>query len=397
MDIARLALRHITGNSFRSGVVAMCALLVAALAVSATLITRGAEDSLQLALQRLGADILVVPQGAEARVETALLMGKPIDVWMPRANLDKVAGVPGVTAASPQIYVASLANASCCSASEMFIVVYDPATDFTVTPWLRRTVGDGLHLGEVVGGWRVFVPEGQDKIKLYGYLLTLKANLEATGTGLDQTMFVTLETAQDVARVSLTQAERPLKIPPDSISSVLVRTGSSDDAPATAQRIMAAVPGVTAIQSPDLFKTFRQQMTALLRTTPVILGFTWVLSVALIALIFSMAAHERRRQLGVLRALGATRGNVFQSLLLEAGILALAGGAVGVMVAALAVYLFRNFIVQSLALPFLLPSLPGLLLALIGSLAAAVLTVLLAALLPALRISRMEPSVAMRE
>jgi len=63
--------------------------------LSAVMIIRGAEDSLRLALNRLGADIIVVPEGAETKVETALLMGKPVKVWMPQENLDKIARIPG--------------------------------------------------------------------------------------------------------------------------------------------------------------------------------------------------------------------------------------------------------------------------------------------------------------
>jgi putative ABC transport system permease protein len=122
-----------------------------------------------------------------------------------------------------------------------------------------------------------------------------------------------------------------------------------------------------------------------------------VLSVLLIGLVFSMAASERRRELGALRALGATRRFVFQSLLSEAGILALTGAAIGLGLATLVTYLFRNFIISSLGLPFILP--PPLSLAgfMVLGLGLALVSVTLAALLPALRISRLDPAVAMRE
>ena len=397
MNLVRLAFKNISGSAFRSSVVFLCALVVAGFALSITLIIRGAEDSLRLALGRLGADIIVVPEGAETRVESALLMGKPVKVWMPQSNLEKIARIPGVAVVSPQLYLASLSNASCCSVSEMFMVAYDPQTDFTVTPWLKRKLGGGLRLGEAVGGSTVFVPEGEQNIKLYGYFLTLKGNLEPTGTGLDQTMFLTFETANDVARISKTRAEKPLEIPPDSISAAMVRVQPGSDSRAVALDIMQKVPNVTPIESPDLFQAYRKQITGLLRAVLGILGITWALSVVLIGLVFSMAVNERRREIGVLRALGATRVAVFQSLLTEAGILALSGGAVGVTLAALAVYLFRNFLVASLGIPFLLPSVPSLLALNGGGLALALGSVTLAALLPAYRISRQDPAMAMRE
>ena len=59
MNLTRLALKNITGSRFRSWVVALCALLVAAFVLSTTLIIRGAENSLRLANERLGADVIV--------------------------------------------------------------------------------------------------------------------------------------------------------------------------------------------------------------------------------------------------------------------------------------------------------------------------------------------------
>jgi len=397
MNLGQLAWRNIKGNAFRSWVVFLCAMVVAGFSLSAVMIIRGAEDSLRLALNRLGADIIVVPEGAETKVETALLMGKPVKVWMPQENLDKIARIPGVAVASPQLYLSSLSNASCCSVSEMFMVAFDPKTDFTIEPWLKQKLGHELRLGESVGGSNVFTPEGEENIKLYGYFITLKGNLTSTGTGLDQTMFLTFETAQDVARISKTRAERPLEIPANSISAALVKVQPGSDPRSVALDIMQKVPGVTPIESPNMFQTFRQQIMGLLRGMLLILSITLVLSLVLISLIFSMAANERRRELGVLRALGATRGFVFQSILAEAVMLAVDGGAVGIALACLATFLFRDLLVRSLGIPFLLPSLPSLVTLIGGGLVLALSGVTLAALIPAFKISRQDPALAMRE
>jgi putative ABC transport system permease protein len=395
--LLQLARRNIRGNAFRSWVVALCACLVAGLALGTALILRGAESSLRLANQRLGADIVVVPEGAVEKVEGALLMGHTTRVWMPAENLDKVAAVPGVQAASPQIYLSTLLNASCCSVPNMFLVAYDPATDFTLEPWLRDTIGQGLKLGEVVGGTYVFTPEGEQNIQIYGYFVTLKANLEPTGSGIDQAMFLTMETARDIARVSVTMAVEPLEIPRDSISAVMVRVEPGADPQAVAVEIMHRVPGVTPIASANLFQTYRHQLGALRTGIIVSLGLTMGLSTVLIGLVFSMAANERRRELGVLRAMGASRSFVFRTLLTEAGMLALAGALSGLALTVLVLYLFHTLIVVSLGLPFLLPSLPSLALQVAAGVGVALAVITLAALLPALRISHLDPSVAMRE
>lgn len=49
----------------------------------------------------------------------------------------------------------------------------------------------------------------------------------------------------------------------------------------------------------------------------------------MIAVVMSMAVLERTREIGVLRVVGARRRDVFALFLVEAGLLGLAGGAVG--------------------------------------------------------------------
>lgn len=397
MHLIRLATRNIAGNSFRSWMVFFCAALMAGFVIAATLVIRGVDDSLRLALERLGADIIVIPEGHEQRLKSALLMGIPVHCWMPDTVVDDLADIPGVVAVSPQLYLSTLRGATCCSVPEMFLIAYDPITDFTLKPWLEENLEGGLGLGEAVGGSLVYVPVEQGELLVYGYGLDLKGSLEPTGTGLDQSMFFTFDTAYDIARLSSDQAVKMLDIPPRTISSALVRVDLDADPQEVANQIDAAVRGVTPLETNKLFRGQREQLLSLLNSVVALLGITWVLTMALIAVVFSLAVNERRRHIGVMRALGARRTTVLQSLLLEAVLLALAGGAVGIAVASLAVYLFRPLIIGLMSTPFLYPAplpLAGLGL---GALGLALIGVTLAALIPALRISFQDASISMRE
>ncbi len=397
MHVIRLAIRNAAGNSFRSWMVFFCAALMAGFVISATLVIRGADDSLRLALERLGADIIVIPEGHERRLESALLMGIPVHCWMPDIIVDEVAALPGVVAVSPQIYLSTLRGAICCSLPELFLIAYDPATDFTIRPWLELNLDAGLALGETVGGSFVYVPAGEDKLLVYGYELDLKANLEPTGTGLDQSLFFTLETAYDIARLSDEYAVKVMDIPPRTVSSVLVKVGRDADVHQVAQLIEAEIPGVTPLETNKLFKDQREQILSLLHSVVALLVITWLLAMALIAVVFSLAVNERRRQMGVMRALGARRGTVLQSVLIEAWLLALSGGLAGIGVSTLAISLFQRAIIAVMNVPFLFP--PPLRLAGLsfGALAMALSGVTLAVLVPAVRISLQDPAMSMRE
>lgn len=392
----RLVFANLEQNAFKTWIVSLCAALVAMFALAATIVLGGARQSLDLAMQRLGADIIVVPTGVEQRVENALLMGAPVRAWMPRVALDVVRKIPGVEVATPQVYLATLRGATCCTLPEMFLIAYDPVTDFTVTPWLEKH-GGGLAAGEAVGGAFVYVPQGEPNIKLYGYPVDLKGNLEQTGAGLDQTMFLTMETAQEIAVTSKTEAEQPLIIEPDSISAVLIRLEPGADAAPVVAAIRKQLRGVTPIESASLFGTQRKQMNGLLRSVGALLIIVWLLAIGLAGVVFTLAVNDRGREMGTLRALGAPRPFVTRVLLGEVAILAFAGSLLGAAFAALVLYLFRNAIIRMMGAPFLYPAplpLLGLIAAVLGVTLA---SVLLAVIWPSLRASYQEPALAMRE
>jgi putative ABC transport system permease protein len=395
MKISHLSWRQIVATPLQSGLVFTCTLLVSSLLLSTSLITRGAQESLQLVQSRLGADIVVVPEGVAEDVGTALLMGQPVESWMPAQNADQIAQIPGVERVSTQLYLSSLANAPCCSA-KMFVMAFDPATDFTVAPWLDQKLGQGLQTMEAIGGSDIFVPYGEQHLLLYGSEIDLRANLEPTGTGLDTTLFLTFDTAEKVAEGSLTRAVRPLEIPADSISAALIRVTADFDPRVVALQIMHDVPGVTAMPSPRLFQTFQDQLDVLRRGLLFALSVTSALSLLLIGSLFVMAAYTHRREIGVMRALGATRDDVFKTLMLEVLLLTFSGGVVGTMLASLGVYLFRNLIIASTGVTFLFPVWTKLSVLAFWTLSAAIVGVTVATLLPSLWISNQDPTEAMR-
>jgi putative ABC transport system permease protein len=280
MHQLRLAIRNITAHSFRSAIIFLVVMGVVGLLVSATFIIKGINYSLDSGLKRLGADLIVVPLEGASQFETALLMGKPTRFNMAADHLESVKNIPGVQTASAQIYLSTLYGASCCSASEAFLVVYDPATDFTITPWLDSHLGRILEEGEIIGG--CYISEPLEGIFIYGYQVDLAGNLEATGTGMDQTIFMTIETARAIARSSVTTAEQPLVIPEDRIGAILVKVSPEADPHRVALSIYKSSDEIAALESPNLFGMYRQQITGLLWGLVAFTVVLWVLAAFLI-------------------------------------------------------------------------------------------------------------------
>jgi putative ABC transport system permease protein len=105
-----------------------------------------------------------------------------------------------------------------------------------------------------------------------------------------------------------------------------------------------------------------------------------------VANIMIISVLERRSEIGLRRALGATRGDIRMQFLAEAVVLALIGGAVGVAAGALSTAIYANAKHELVVIPTLAWG---------GGIGAAVLIGAAAGLWPALRAARMSPTQAL--
>ena len=105
-----------------------------------------------------------------------------------------------------------------------------------------------------------------------------------------------------------------------------------------------------------------------------------------VANIMVISVLERRAEIGLRRALGATKGHIRVQFLSEAVVLALIGGAVGVGAGALSTAVYASSKSEAIVIPAL---------AWAGGIGAAILIGAVAGLWPALRASRMSPTEAL--
>jgi putative ABC transport system permease protein len=103
--------------------------------------------------------------------------------------------------------------------------------------------------------------------------------------------------------------------------------------------------------------------------------------------IMMISVTERTREIGVRKALGATRGNIMWQFLVEAATLTLIGGSIGLFIGWLVTIAIRKFTPIAAEIP------PA---AVIAALLTSAFTGILFGLLPASRAARMDPVEALR-
>jgi putative ABC transport system permease protein len=176
-------------------------------------------------------------------------------------------------------------------------------------------------------------------------------------------------------------------------SEIYVRTTPDSEAITTtvdsllASQASPENPGQVTVGQPSDALTALADAKGALDTLFLGLGAVALLVGAIgVANIMVISVLERRSEIGLRRALGATRGQIRLQFFSEAILLSLAGGAAGVAVGAAATATYAHDHGEAVVIP---PE------AWAGGLAAAVIIGALAGLLPAIRAARMSPTRAL--
>jgi putative ABC transport system permease protein len=396
LNIATFAVKNLRRKIIRTVLLLLAVAVVTGTLFSATLFISSMQNALKIGTYRLGADVLVVPEKYVAEARSALLAGEPTSFYMDRGILDRVRSVEGVRRASPQLFVKP-SSFTCCYNVDVFLVAFDPGTDFTITPWLTKNLKKSLVGNEIITGREVPVMPG-DTIPFFGTPFKVAGTMEPTGMKFfDHSVFMTMDEAYKMAENSKTMSMQPITVERDKISAVLVQVQDGYTPDRIAIRIEHDVEGVKAIASDEVISTVRKQLGGLLKGILAISAVLWILALLMIGFAFYMIVNERQRELGLLRSMGAKKRHIFRLIIAEALIISTAGGIVGLSVGSAVLVTFKGLILHSLRLPYLMPSITTLGELVSGAIIFSLLTGLLSSLLPAVSASRMEPYEAIRK
>jgi putative ABC transport system permease protein len=384
----RLVNRNLKRHPYRNIPTLLVFAVLAASLFSAQYLLIGSEQSLDKGTKWIGADLMVVPGEYDAAGENILLTGEPTTFLFADTNFGRIIGVPGVMKATPQIYIGTL-SASCCSVP-LQLVAFDPQTDFAITSWLSDNPGIVLGKDDIIIGSGVEAGVGSD-LMFYGHPFHVVGVLAPTGMrGVDSAAFIRIQDAYVMADESDEKAVQTLTLPRGMVSAVLVKMEPGASPFAVGHAIEDEIPGVRTITPTGLFGTVTGHLA---EVTQVLYGSAMavtVIAVLLAGVTSIIVAHELRKEISVLGALGVTRAFILRLLLAETFSLSVLGSLIGILVAGFLLVAFQDFIALTLRVPFVVPSVGPLLLAAGSALLLSVVIGGVTSVYPTIRVIRSE-------
>ena len=330
----------------------------------------GASSRLTVYIDRAGADVWVSQSGVRTmHMSTSAL---------PASVTDEVAAVSGVDQAVPILYAQDMIQAA---GKDYIAYVFGVSPGAAIGgPWRIIEGRSEPGPGEVIIDHTIAAQAGVevgDAVTVFGKDMRVAGLTSGTSSMVSSVTFIRME---DFAQV---------RGGGQVISFVLVRVMPGESAPAVSSRIAASVDGVTvqtraqfATEERELVQDMSADIISIMNTAGYLTGL------AVVALTVYMATIARRREYGVLKAIGVRSGRLYQVVVLQALISVSAG-----LITALGITLLLSVVIPQFNELMVLTISTGAVLRV-----AAVSLVLagLAALLPARQLARLEPVIAMR-
>lgn len=287
-------------------------------------------QGLELSRERLGADAILVPKYASASGSDLLFTALPENIYMDADILEQAKQLEGVEAMTPQFYNQTL-DLSCCDAgTTRRIVGYDSETDFILTPYLEEAGKQNVDAGEIILGSN-FPPEllGQNYM-LLGRKFTIVNLLQPTGSGMDDIYFMDIDSARKMCLESPEIARNWRDEDPfTKISVIMVKFAPGTDADAFVHQVEDSGLDCRAVLTSDTISALQHQLEAIMKVMFVLWAAALVIAVLALTGRFNALAKERKKEIGLLRAIGLTKSKVFFLIIGETGAMALMGGILG--------------------------------------------------------------------
>lgn len=275
----------------------------------------GLEAEVRKQSQELGAELVVTPKGWCAYEQISVLTGETLPEAIPNEDVEKVASVKGITAIPYLVQRTAIKN------QPVTVVGILPEPMKKFKNWQIDRGDYLLDPKSVVVGFgiaRQFELKPGDVLTIRGTEFRLKGVIKEMGNRDDLAIYLDLATAQKLYGVG------------DKVSFIAVKVDDITQMDKYSQEIQARA-NVAVVSDKQLIRSVLA-IVGTVRNTLEMIAAVAVLA-ACFGIINTMmtAIHERKREIGILQALGAKRRTIFSLFLYESALYGLVGGAMGLI------------------------------------------------------------------
>lgn len=364
MNYLLFALRNLTQRKVRTGLTV--ASIAVAVAVLFTLLSfnKGYDKALKSQLQQMGVHAMVLPIGCPYEAASLVLKGGKIDTYLPESiTTDYVDKIDGIQIAAPAFMSGIVRPEE--GRTDIYFGV-DERT-FELKNWWKIIKKPGAQIED----WEKLAQDPKNLMTRKDFAQVMQRD-DTVILGYD-TALIELSTVGDELYVP--EVDKTFKI-----AGVLAPTGTQDDGffyvPLRVTQQMFKQPGkITVIQirftDPTVAALHTEKLDAipgtevvtmseLMGTMQSLMGSarTLIFSIVFVAIAISalgvlntvlMSVFERTREIGVMRATGAGRGNVFGLIWTETLAMVLIGGIFGLVIAVLGASVIESALKSAMA------------------------------------------------
>ena len=330
----KLAVKNLLRHRTRSALTMLGIAASVGVLFSVLSFNRGFNEGLAEELDRTGLHFMVVPSGCAHEVAALVLHGAVIPKFLDTGVMQHLQETSGIALATP-ILVAQHPNPQ----KERIDLIYgvDMKVLSAIKPNWEIEGRIPSQDNEILLGHEVAEHEGLEPGEVFtetadGTQLIIAGIVGLTGSQDDAFVYLPIQTAQQIL-------ERP-----DAATAIGVKTSDPERMSEITDALTAAVPGIQIV-------TMGQVMTSISNLAASARALS--LAIVLIAVLISavgvmnsilMSIFERSQEIGMMRAVGASRGDVFRIILEETAILSLTGGVLGIVIATLGSKLIEAFV-----------------------------------------------------
>ena len=377
--------------------------LCAASVFACVVLSYGLKNGINTIQKRLGADFMIVPKGAEQKMQSVLISGEPNYFYMEKEIAEKISQIEGVEKVTSRFYLTSVSE-DCCD-FPVQIVGFEPETDFVISPWIeesfppdsKKFTEEFYTEGCIVTGSNVLTQK--DGVRFFDKTHPVSGKLSKSGAGIDNAVFVSMNTLKEIYDDAkgrgfgfISDGKAGSKV-----SAVFVRLSEGAKADSTAVKITSRIPNVSVVKRDAVFSEISSSLDFVFFILKILAVSVTLFTVISLAIISPLAVSSRTAEFSILRILGAAHKKCAKILLYEALFISVAGGLSGIALACLLVFPFCTAIDSALSVPLVFPLPAILFLTGCAVLLAVIFAVLLSALKSIIAVSKLEPYSAMKQ